>query len=474
MSGSGGRSFYWIDPVPLWRSRNQTVSHFLGDPTNDERRRWMKVQREAGKLPEDLIISEHTDLEEVSFIVIGDTGEGDDSQYAVVKPLLACGRDTDFMVICSDIIYPAGDIEDYDAKFYEPYEEFPRPIYALPGNHDWYDGLVGFMHHVCGAEVSALPATQERASSLREQLRRLLWRSRPAKRSPEGLPERRRTEAGRRSSQRSPYFAIDTGPLLIVGIDTGMSGAIDREQGQWLRRLSHEVKKPKLLLTGKPLYVDGEHRPGPIEGGGTVDEIVRAPEHNYVAAIGGDIHNYQRYSVKVSGRETPLHYVVSGGGGAYMSATHRIPKVDLDGVGEDDFVCYPRRGDSLSFYSGLYDRRFGRGKGWLEITPDEAASYMAERLGIEPTRSGDRGTYVSRRVRRVAEWIFPLPERGRSPLHHFFSEFFDWNEPPLFKNFLRIDASRSEVRIRCFAATGCTEHEQSPPVEDEVRIPLSS
>ena len=146
---------------------------------------------------------------------------------------------------------------------------------------------------------------------------------------------------GPRSSQRSPYFAIDTGPLLIVGIDTGLGGPIDREQGEWLRRISREVDKPKILLTGKPLYVDGEHHPYPIEGGGTVDEIVRDPEHDYVAAIGGDIHNYQRYSVGVGGRDAPLHYIVSGGGGAYMSATHRIPKVDLDGVGEDDFRLLP-------------------------------------------------------------------------------------------------------------------------------------
>jgi hypothetical protein len=470
--GSGGRSFYWINPVPLWQSRNQTVSRFLGDPTNDERRRWMKLQREAGELPDDLIISEHADLEEVSFVVVGDTGEGDASQYAVVRPLLARGRDTDFMVVCSDVIYPAGDAEDYDAKFYAPYEGYPRPIYALPGNHDWYDGLIGFMHHLCGADVSALPDTEKRTWSPREWLRRRLWR-RPAKRSPEELPARRRTEAGRRSGQRSPYFAIQTGPLLIVGIDTGMDGSIDREQGEWLRKISRDIDKPKLLLTGKPIYVDNEHHEGPIEGGGTVDEIVRAPEHGYVAAIGGDIHNYQRYPLTLHDGRT-VQYIVSGGGGAYMSATHRIPKIDLEGVDEDDFVCYPRRGDSLSFYSGLYDRRFGRGKGLFEISPDEAASYMAERLGIQPTRPGDRGTYVSPRVRRVAGWIYPPPERGKSLLHHFFSEFFDWNNPPLFKNFLRIDASKSELRIRCFAATGCTEHDDNPPLEDEVRIPLSS
>ena len=468
---SGGRAFSWIDPVPLWRSRNQNLLRLFGDPTNDERRLWMDLQRQAGKLTEDLILADHKDRREVSFIVVGDTGEGDASQHAVVKPLLARGRDTDFMVVCSDVIYPAGDAEDYDAKFYGPYQDYPNPIYALPGNHDWYDGLVGFMHHLCGAEVSQLPAAEGRASSLKERLRRLLWR-RPAKKGPDELPVRRRYEEGRRSSQRSPYFAIDAGPLFVVGIDTGMGGPIDREQGDWLQRISRRIDKPKILLTGKPLYVDGEHHPYPMEGGGTVDEVVRDPEHGYVAAIGGDIHNYQRYSVEVSGRETPFHYIVSGGGGAYMSATHRIPKVDLPGVGEDDFVCYPRRGDSLSFYSKLYDRRLASGKGWLEIAPDEAAKYMAERLGIEPTRPKDRGRHVSRRTRRVADWIYPLPGSGRALYHHFFSEFFDWNEPPLFKNFLRVDASHSELRIRCFAATGCAEHEGNPPLEDEVRISL--
>lgn len=469
MSPAGGPPFSWLDPIPIWHSRNQVLARVFGDPTNDERRRWMQVQREAGKLQEGLILDRHAASEEVSFLVVGDTGEGDASQYEVVKPLLARGRDTDFMVVCSDIIYPAGDAEDYDLKFYEPYKDYPSPIYALPGNHDWYDGLVGFMYHLCEAETPSFVGAAE-PPSLKERLRRPLWR-RPEK-NPGEFSERRRTEGKQRSDQRSPYFAIETGPLLIVGIDTGMGGEIDREQGQWLRRVSRETGKPKLLLTGKPLYVDGEYHPGPIEGGGTVDDIVRAPEHNYVAALGGDIHNYQRYSVRVPGRDSPLYYIVSGGGGAYMSDTHRIPKVNLDGVGEKGFVCYPRRGDSLSFYSKLYDRRFGLGRGWMEIGAEEAAAYMGERLGIEPTRLEDRRTHVSRRVRRVAERIFPLPGRGKGPLHHLFSEFFDWNEPPLFKNFLRLDATEQELRIRCFAATGCAEHEENPPLEDEVRIPL--
>jgi hypothetical protein len=146
------------------------------------------------------------------------------------------------------------------------------------------------------------------------------------------------------------------------------------------------------------LALTAEHHKGPIEDGGTVDEVVRGSEHNYVAVIGGDIHNYQRYPVKVEGRDAPIYYIISGGGGVYMHATHKIPKIELDGVDESDFVCYPRRGDSLSFYSNLYDRRLGFGKGWFRILPDQAAAYMGERLRITPEREGDQKTYVSERT----------------------------------------------------------------------------
>jgi hypothetical protein len=110
----------------------------------------------------------------------------------------------------------------------------------------------------------------------------------------------------------------------------------------------------------------------------------------------------------------------------------------------------------------------------LEIPPDEAAAYMGERLGIKPVREKDQDSYVSRRARRLAERIFPLPGRGRGPLHHYFSEFFDWNEPPLFKNFLRLDVREGVLTICCFAATGCLDHEKNAPVEDKVRIPLDT
>src|SRR5205807_8446821 len=88
----------------------------------------------------------HPDIkegEDFSFIVIGDTGEGDASQHALRDQFLALGArpDMKFLVVSSDVIYPQGVMSDYEAKFYLPFKGFGKPIYAIPGNHDWYDSL---------------------------------------------------------------------------------------------------------------------------------------------------------------------------------------------------------------------------------------------------------------------------------------------------------------------------------------------
>jgi hypothetical protein len=290
------RRFSWLDPRTLWQARrNEWIARFLVNPVNDERRRWVAAQRRRSDVPKDFIV-DRSDLDSVRFLILGDTGEGDESQFALVPQLLEIGKDTHFMVICSDVVYPDGDVNEYLNKFFRPYKDYTKPIYALPGNHDWYDGLNGFMIHFCGAKPS------ERSLGRNWILRRL-WRK-AARARPEVLEQCRilRSELEEHLRQPGSYFAIDTGPLKIIGIDAGINGQIDHEQGEWLRWISSSSPKPKILLTGKPIYVDNQYHydEGGIEDGATkVDDIVRMHEHNYVAAIGGDIHNYQRYPVKV-------------------------------------------------------------------------------------------------------------------------------------------------------------------------------
>src|SRR5215211_3208441 len=343
------RRFNWLNPVPLVQSRNDRIARRFGDPTGDRRRAWVK---ELGRAPGDDLLIDLSDRDEIAFLVLGDTGEGDHSQYAVVPPLLSQAPGTAFAFVLSDVIYPAGGVNEYEDKFFRPYKDYPGPIYAVPGNHDWYDDANGFMFWFCGAESP--PPKGSSGGGLGGLVRRVLWRR--AQKPDRAAVERMRSlrdSSAQRARQPGPYLAIDAGPVRLVGIDTGITGELDSDQGAWLRRVSSNSERPKILLTGKPIYVDGKHREGKIEGGGTVDEIVRDPAHRYIAAIGGDIHNYQRYPVRLGDGRT-IQYLVSGGGGAFMHQTHSIENLDtlaLPGVPEEDFRLYPLRGDSLSRYS---------------------------------------------------------------------------------------------------------------------------
>ncbi|AZP15573.1 metallophosphoesterase [Streptomyces aquilus] len=466
----------WLDPRMLWAARNGVLASWFGDPTGRTRSRWV-ARRAAAGAPADKVIR-RDDPDRFSFMVIGDTGEGDAPQYAVVPGFLRVGQDTSFTVLASDVIYPVGSADDYGTKFFRPYQDYRAPIYAIPGNHDWYEDLGGFMRVFCD---DATPLTPEPAPRplTRAWLRSLLWH-RPSHSDGQRLDEVRRLRSApdQQAVQPGPYWAIDAGPLRIIGIDTGLLGTLDAEQGAWLREVS-QGPRPKILVTGSPLYVDGEHHPCPIDGGGTVDDLVRDPAHHYVAAIGGDIHNYQRYPVDVDGRT--IQYVVSGGGGAFMHATHTIPRVDIAGVTEDTFRCYPLRGDSLAFYSRLYGRRL-RLRRFFTLTDAEAAAVVAERLRIRPGRAPGPEVRITRRTRLVAGLLGTgrrpdKAKRFRLPVRKIYTQLFSPSSatysPPFFKCFLRLDVTPDSVTLRCHAATGNLAQELDPPVEDEVTIALT-
>lgn len=456
------RSFSWLNPRTLWRSRNQILAGLFGDPSGEVRQRWTAAQRARGADPFQAIEPEVGDR--FTFLVLGDPGEGDASQYAVVPGLLKLGEDTSFSVIASDVVYPTGSGNEYCDKFFRPYQDYRAPIYAIPGNHDWYDGLGGFMRVFCDAPpLKPAPDPGPRG---------WLWRK------PETIDEAALAEArklrglpAQQAVQPAPYWVIDTPNLLIVGVDTGIQGAIDKEQTDWLRRTSLDPR-PKVLVTGKPIYTRNDYKPSPLEEGGTIDDIVRDPAHRYVAAIGGDVHNYQRYPVRVGDRV--IQYIVSGGAGAFMHATHTIRRVDVAGVHEDDFKCYPLRGDSLSFYSQLYAKRL-RMK-WLYLTPREASCIMSEQIGNTPVRPLQGPVTITRRMRWAARvlgaWPFPLRLPVGTVFHRYLSELSDWDTPPFFKNFLHVSVTPESLHIRCFAATGCLPQEIDPPMEDEIAISL--
>jgi hypothetical protein len=154
------------------------------------------------------------------------------------------------------------------------------------------------------------------------------------------------------------YFHMDTPHVRLVCIDIGIKGHIDDEQEAWLRRVSADPK-PKILISGKPIYANGEYD----DNLANVDQIVK--EHNYCLVIAGDTHNFQKYRVPVetNGRRRYVWHLVNGGGGAFLVRTHTIPLVSkmtrlpvrLQREPED-FECYPTRQQSHKDYSWWKER----------------------------------------------------------------------------------------------------------------------
>lgn len=91
-----------------------------------------------------------TPPQEVRFIAIGDTGEGNQGQIEVAEAIAnKCASDgCDFVVLLGDNIYDNGvdSLEDdqWEEKFEGPYADIDIPFYATLGNHD--DGCLDVMN----------------------------------------------------------------------------------------------------------------------------------------------------------------------------------------------------------------------------------------------------------------------------------------------------------------------------------------
>ena len=117
----------------------------------------------------DQVNKEYSEKDEIWLDYISDTGDGFNSTYSVahlvaqpflevkingVEKKIERGK---ILVFGGDQIYPTPTMEMYENKFRIPFRAaFPYTemkdhphLYAIPGNHDWYDGLNNFIKLFC-------------------------------------------------------------------------------------------------------------------------------------------------------------------------------------------------------------------------------------------------------------------------------------------------------------------------------------
>ena len=233
---------------------------------------------------------------------VADLGDGFDSTYAVAsllgRPRLAVtGEPHDLqlprgraLLMGGDEVYPVPSRAAYEDRFRGPYAAAlpgplaaPPDLLAIPGNHDWYDGLTNFLGVFCaGRWIGA-------------------WRTR----------------------QRRSYFALRLPRRWwVLAIDIQLDTYIDDSQLDYFRGVGLERGDRVILVTGKPSWVKvrPDHEPASHRNLRYFRERVVEPTGASVAVtLTGDLHHYARYTAD-DGDEL----ITAGGGGAYLYPTHRL------------------------------------------------------------------------------------------------------------------------------------------------------
>jgi len=218
--------------------------------------------------------------------------------------------------LSSDVVYPTGAMRDYETRFWLPFKGVSKPVYAIPGNHDWYDALEGFV-----------------ATFFRPEAARAAMRARIA--ADEGLSSTtdarieefiqkaaflRREYGVATGFQQAPFFQVQTSAFALVAVDTGVLRRVDDEELKWLRAVLDASRgKMVMAVLGHPLLAGGQDVAKGDEGFMVVRNMLR--EYGVPVVMAGDTHDLEYYLEPVDGPSGPVtvHHWVNGGGGAYLS-----------------------------------------------------------------------------------------------------------------------------------------------------------
>jgi len=282
---------------------------------------------------------------------LSDTGDGwaatQTMAWVLAQPSLTVGeldlQRGRVLLLGGDQVYPSATPEAYEDRFKGPFAAaLPRSqpghepdMYATPGNHDWYDGLVSFLRLFCAKG----------------------W------------------IGGWRTRQRRSYFALKLpNRWWIWAIDIQLDTYIDDVQLAYFTEQGIGAGDKIILLTAKPSWVaaiDGRVEPPSWRFLNFFEErMVRDSGARLVVTITGDRHHYARYEPEGGeGADEAPTRITAGGGGAYLSATHTLDdklllktmarRTGPDSTEDQPAVAhrreqiYPRAGDSKRLGNGI-------------------------------------------------------------------------------------------------------------------------
>jgi hypothetical protein len=253
--------------------------------------------------------------EEMWIDYIADTGDGWNPTYAVAyyasnpelelkfKDKIFETKRGEVLIFGGDEVYPTPSKKNYKERLEVPYETAfgdddnkRKPhVFALPGNHDWYDGLAAFTRIFCS--------------------------------------DLDRRFAGWFTRQKRSYFALKLpGNWWLLGSDGQLQSDIDTPQIEYFRSVTEKHMKEGdrvILCISQPnwIYAAKYKQFGDIYDESDLlylqNEILAKKDIDVKVFLAGDLHHYRRHEeAKAKDPEAKVQKITAGGGGAFMHPTH--------------------------------------------------------------------------------------------------------------------------------------------------------
>ncbi|MFB7369814.1 metallophosphoesterase family protein [Streptomyces sp. NPDC056222] len=250
-------------------------------------------------------------------LVVPPAGQGDGFSPAPGDVRLSRGS---LLVLGGDQVYPAASATGYEDRLKGPYRAAlpeaadPPLMVALPGNHDWYDGLTAFLRMFTQQRSIGAWQTRQTRSYFCVRLPERWWLV--------GL-----------DSQLGSYF--DDPQLryfeehLSANLGPGDGVIVCSAEPTWLESVEKNADAFNALHWFDRNIIRSRVHPGSGE---------RVPTNASVRLwLTGDHHHYARYAERLPGDPPGTgvpapdprrrQMVTCGMGGAYLAATHRLPAV---------------------------------------------------------------------------------------------------------------------------------------------------
>jgi hypothetical protein len=289
------------------------------DPDKHPPQPWRDLPKPTGKSPFHLSLADVLSPEAIAtiensgsmvFHAVGDTGGvNTPSQIENVTNYMVKDFDNknqsqnpSFFYHLGDVVYYDGESANYFPEFYEPYSVYPAPIFAIPGNHD--------------GDVN--PATGE--TSLEAFVRNFCAPT-PGF-SPDGRDASRHT-----MTQPNVYWTLDTPLATIIGLYSNCpeGGEIRSPQIEWLESELDSAPSDKALILAvhHPLYSAYGPHPGSLAMYKILETACETAQRVPDIVLSGHVHDYQRFTGSLAGKDVPCLIAGSGGYNARLHVLHR-------------------------------------------------------------------------------------------------------------------------------------------------------